>query len=151
MLSPPCLPSFPHAESLVQDLGTAVDGEHVENHVPPVLPGLVDKRTDQAGTDTAALMIRVDFDAGKVDLARTVLDIDHADVCIPQGDDLPAARIEGTSVELALDPLIPPPRRSDIVAQGGLMQLIAELASAGMAGRSMTVLMPPPIRARSVR
>ena len=36
--------------------------------------------------------------------------------------------VEGASVEVALDLLVPPPDRGDVVAHGGLVQLEAELA-----------------------
>lgn len=41
-------------------------------------------------------MIGVDFDAGEVDLDGAVFDVEHADACPAGGDDLPAARVEGT-------------------------------------------------------
>jgi hypothetical protein len=72
---------FGHAESLVEGLGAAVDGEHVKDEIVAFLPGLVDECADEAGTDAAALMIGVDSDTGEVDL--------------------PAARVEGTGTEVA--------------------------------------------------
>ena len=73
--------------------------------------GLVDKRADQAGTDAAALMAGMDLDAGKVDFAGTVFDVEHADVCAAGGDDLPAARVKPAGVVVMLALLIPPPDR----------------------------------------
>jgi hypothetical protein len=64
------------------------------------LPGLVDECADEAGTDAAALMIGVDFDTGEVDLGGAVFDVEHADACPAGGDDLPAARVEGTGMEV---------------------------------------------------
>ena len=42
---------FGHAESLVEALGAAVDGEHVKDEILAFLPGLVDECADEAGTD----------------------------------------------------------------------------------------------------
>jgi hypothetical protein len=72
------------------------------------LPGLVDECADEAGTDAAALMIGVDFDTGEIDLGGAVFDVGHADVCPAGGDDLPAARVEGTGMEVT--PARPTPR-----------------------------------------
>jgi hypothetical protein len=59
---------FGHAESLVEGLGAAVDGERVKDEILAFPPGLVDECADETGTDAAALMIGVDFDTGEVDL-----------------------------------------------------------------------------------
>ncbi len=45
---------FGHAESLVEALGVAVDGEHVKDEILAFPPGLVDECADEAGTDAAA-------------------------------------------------------------------------------------------------
>ncbi|HEY6314904.1 MAG TPA: hypothetical protein VIY52_29455 [Streptosporangiaceae bacterium] len=76
-----------------------VDGEHVEDQVLALVPGLVEERADEAGADAVALPIGVDLDAGEVDLGAAVFDGDHADVCPVGGDDLPAVRVERTGVE----------------------------------------------------
>lgn len=47
------------------------------------LPGLVNERADEAGADAVALMIGEELDAGEVDLAGAVFDVDHADVVPP--------------------------------------------------------------------
>jgi len=119
------------AEPAVEGLSPLVDGEHVEDQVLVPLPGLVDERPDNAGAEAAALMVRVDLDAGKVDLVRATLDVEHADVRAVGRDDPPAARVEGAVVETALDLLVPAPDRPDVVAHGGLVQPEAELTVGG--------------------
>lgn len=125
---------FTQAQPLVEGLGTPVDGEHVQSQFLAFVPGFVDERADEAGADAAALLAGVDLDACEVDLTGPVFDVEHADVCPAEGDDLPAAWAERAGVELALDLLIPPPGRGDVAAQGGLVQLEAELAI-GRGGR----------------
>src|SRR5215831_15313810 len=122
---------FRHAEPLVQGLSAVVDGEHLKNQVLAVLPGFVDERADEAGPDAAALIAGEDLDAAQVDLGRTPLDVDHADVGSVGGDDLPAVRVEAAVLETTLALLIPPPGGGDVVAHGGLVQLEAELAVGG--------------------
>jgi hypothetical protein len=122
---------LPHAQPLVEGLGAVVGGEHVQDEVLAVPPGLVDERADEAGADAAALMPGVDLDAGEVDLAGAVFDAEHADVCPARGDDLPVAGVEGAGVEVALDFLVPSPDRGDVADHGGFMQPEAELAVGG--------------------
>jgi hypothetical protein len=69
-----------------------------------------------------ALMVRVGFDSGQVDLAGAVFDV-HADIGLVGGDDLPAVRVEGAGMKRALGLLVPLPDRGDIVARGGFVQL----------------------------
>jgi hypothetical protein len=83
------------------------------------------------GTDAVALMARVDFDAGQVDLPGAVVNIQHADISLPGGNDLPSVRVEGTLMKSALDLLVPPPDRRDVLAHGVLVQLVAELGIGG--------------------
>jgi hypothetical protein len=45
------------------------------------LPGLVDERADEAGTDAAALMTGADFGTGEADLGGAVSDVEHAAAC----------------------------------------------------------------------
>jgi hypothetical protein len=71
------------------------------------LPGLVGECADEVGADTAAPVIRVDFDAGEVDLAGAVFDVEHASVCPANGDDLPVARVVGAG---GVGPARPSPR-----------------------------------------
>jgi MFS family permease len=119
---------FRHAEPLVERSGPGVDGEHVQDEVLALPPGLLHQRADQAGADAAALMAGEDLDAGEVDLARPVFDVQHADICPAGGDDLPAVRVEPAGVEATLALLVPPPDRGDVAAHGGLVQAEAELA-----------------------
>ena len=67
----------------------------------------------------------------EVDLAGTVFDVEHAYVRPAIGDDLPAIRVERTGVGATLARLIPPPDGGDVVAHGGLVQPVAELAVGG--------------------
>jgi len=76
-------------------------------------------------------MAGVDFDAGQVDLPRAVVDVQHADISLPGGDDLPPVRVEGALMKGTLDLFVPPPDRRDVVAHGGLVQLVAELGVGG--------------------
>jgi hypothetical protein len=92
---------------------------------------LVDERADELGADAATLIAGVDFDAGEIAFAWPVFDVDRADVCPFDGDDPPAVRGEGVDVEGPLDQLVPPPDRGDVIAHGGLVQLVAELAVGG--------------------
>jgi hypothetical protein len=73
----------------------------------------------------------VDLDAGEVDLAGTVFDVEHADVCPADGDDLPALRVEPAGVESTLALFVPSSDRGDVAAHGGLVQLEAERLFAG--------------------
>src|SRR6185437_3544851 len=82
----------------------------------------------EAGADAAALVTGMNFDAGQVDLAGSVLDVEHARVGTANGDDLPAVHVEGAGVEAPLDLLVPSPDRGDVATHGGLVQLVAELA-----------------------
>jgi hypothetical protein len=66
-------------------------------------------------------MIGEGFDAGEVDLCGTVFDVEHADVCPADGDDLPAAGVEGAGVETTLDLLVLSPDRGDVFTHGGLV------------------------------
>src|SRR6202035_3410795 len=75
--------------------------------------------------------VGVDFDAGQVDLPGAVVDIQHADIGLPGGDDLPSVRVEGALMKRALDLLVPPPDRRNVLAHGGLVQLVAELGISG--------------------
>jgi len=42
---------FGHAESLLEGLGAAVDGERVKDEILAFVSGLVDECADEAGTD----------------------------------------------------------------------------------------------------
>jgi hypothetical protein len=125
---------FLQAKPMVERLRAAVDREHVEDQVLARALCFLDKGADDPGTDAVALMAGVDFDAGQVDLPGAVLDIQHADVSLPGGDDLPSVRVEGALMKRALDLLVPPPDRRDVLAHGGLVKLVAELGIGG-AGR----------------
>jgi hypothetical protein len=94
---------FPEAKPEVERLRAAVDREHVENQVVAFLLRFVKKCADEPCADAAALMVRVDLDAGQVDLARAVIDIQHADIVLPAGDDLPSVHVEGARMKRALD------------------------------------------------
>ena len=111
---------FPQAKPEVERLRPTVDREHVENQVVACLLCLIKKSADEPGADAAALMVRVDFDAGQVDLARAVVDIQHADIGLPVGDDLPSVHVEGARMKRALDLLVPPPDRGDVGAMAAL-------------------------------
>src|ERR1022692_3393581 len=119
---------LPDAQPPVESLGAVVDGEHVQDEVLALVLGLVDERADQAGTDAAALMAGMDLDAGEVDLAGTVFDVEHADVRSAGGDDLPAALVKPAGVVVMLALFVPSPDRGDVAAHGGFVQLEAELA-----------------------
>src|ERR1022692_748490 len=108
---------FFHAESLVENLGAAVDDEHVKDQVLAFLLGLVNECADQAGADSMALETGVNLDPGQVDLAGAVFDVKHADVLPADGDDLPAVRVEGPCLEVPLDLLVPPPDHGDVLAR----------------------------------
>ena len=116
---------------MVKVVGALVDGEHVQDEVLAALPGLVNECADEPGAGSVTLMFGTDFDAGKVDLAGAVFDIEHADVCSVRSNDLPAVRVEGPGVEVALGLFVPAPDRGDVAAHGGLVQLEAELAVGG--------------------
>ena len=125
---------FGHAESLVEGLGAAVDGEHVKDEIVAFLPGLVDECADAAGTDAAALMIGMDFDTGEVDLGRR-----YSTSSMPMSAppavmicQRPGLKAQAWKSRL----LVPPSDRGDVVTHGGLVQLGAELAVGGVAGRS---------------
>src|SRR5262249_36751709 len=90
-----------------------------------------DERADEPGADAVALVAGVHFDAGQVDFAGPVFDVDHADVRPAGGDDLPAPWVERAGMEVPLALLVPPPDRGDVAAHGGLVQLVAELAVGG--------------------
>src|SRR6516165_4471823 len=118
---------FRQAKPPVERLRATVDREHVENQVLARALCFLQKRADNPGADAVALMAGVDFDSGQVDLPGAVVDIQHADIGLPSGDDLPSAHVEGAIMKRALDLLIPPPDRRDVLAHGGLVQLVAEL------------------------
>src|SRR5256884_622651 len=122
---------FGQAKPLVERLRAAVDRQHIEYQVLAFALCFLQKRADDPAAEAMALMAGVDFDARQVDLPRTVLDIQHADIGLPGGDDLPPVRVEGAVMKRALNPLIPPPDRRDVVAHGGLVQPVAELGVGG--------------------
>jgi len=122
---------FCQAEALVERLRAVVDRQHVKNQVLAAAFCFIQERADDPGADAVALMPGVDFDAGQVDLPRAVVDIQHADIGVPGGDDLPSVRVEGAVMRRALDLLVPPPDRHDVLAHGGLVQLVAELRVGG--------------------
>ena len=122
---------FRQAKPPVERLRATVDREHVENQVLARALCFLQKRADNPGADAVALMAGVDFDSGQVDLPGAVVDIQHADIGLPSGDDLPSAHVEGAIMKRALDLLIPPPDRRDVLAHGGLVQLVAELGIGG--------------------
>src|SRR5260370_15672766 len=126
----PCL----QAKALVERLCAAGDREHVENQVLAIALCFIQKHADDPGAYAAALMAGVEFDARQVDLPRAVVDIQHADIGLPGGDDLPSVRVEGALVKRALDLLVPPPDRRDVLAHGGPVQLVAELGVGGGGG-----------------
>ena len=76
-------------------------------------------------------MAGVDLDARQVDLAGTVVDIQHADAGLPGCDDLPPVRVEGAVMKRALNLLVPSPGRRDVVAHSRLVQPVAELCVSG--------------------
>src|SRR6516165_1989058 len=119
---------FFHAKSLVEGLGAVVDGEHVEDQVLTLPLGLIGECADEEGTDAPALIVGMDLDARNVDLAGPVFDVEHADVCLTGGDDLPPAPVESASVGSTLRLVVPPPDRGDVVTHGRLVQLVAEFA-----------------------
>jgi hypothetical protein len=125
---------FRQAEPPVERLRPAVDREHVENQVLAYALCFRQQRADDPGTDAVTLMAGVDLDAGQVNLPEAVLDIQHADVGLPGGDDLPSVRAECTLMKDALDLLVPPLDRRDVLAHGGLVQLVAELGIGGGGG-----------------
>ena len=88
---------FCHAEPLVERLRAAVDREHVENQVLACALCFIQKRADDPGAYAVALMVGVEFDAGQVDLPWAVLDIQHAGIGLPGGDDLPSVRVKARS------------------------------------------------------
>ena len=53
-------------------------------------------------------MAGVDFDPGQVDLPGAVAGIQHADISLPSGDDLPSVRVESALMKRALDLLVHP-------------------------------------------
>jgi hypothetical protein len=122
---------FGQAKPLVERPGAAVDRQHVENQVLALALCFGQKRADDPAAEAAALMAGVDFDARQVDLPRAVVDIQHADPGLPGGDDLPSARVEGAVMKRALNLLVPPPDRRDVLAHGGLVQPVAELGVGG--------------------
>ena len=61
-----------------------------------------------------------------------VFDVEHADLCPAGGDDLPAARVECTGMEVT--PARPAPDRGDIVTRGGLGSWKQDSLPAGVAG-----------------
>lgn len=133
---------FGHAEPLVEGLGAMIGGKHLQDQVLVLLPGPLSEYADDAGADTAALIVRVDFDAGDVDLARGGARCSACRRLSRRRDDLPAAGVEGAGVKAALDLLIPAPGRSDVVAHGGLVQLVAELAVGACGGPQFERGMP---------
>jgi hypothetical protein len=74
-------------------LRAVVDGKHVQDQVMACAPGFVDECANEAGADAAPLVIGADLDAGQVDLAGALFDVEHADVGLG-GDDLPAAGLK---------------------------------------------------------
>src|SRR2546429_8551382 len=122
---------FGPAKPVVGRWGGAVDRQHIEYQVLAFALCFLQKHADEPAPESMALMAGVDFDARQVDLPRTVLDIQHADIGLPGGDDLPPVRVEGAVMKRALNPLIPPPDRRDVVAHGGLVQPVAELGVGG--------------------
>jgi hypothetical protein len=122
---------FGQAKPPVERLRAVVDRKHVENQVLARALCFLRKRADDPGTDAMALMAGVNFDAGQVDLPGALADIQHSDIGLPVGDDLPSARVEGALMKRALDLLVPSPHRRDVLAHGGLVQLVAELGVGG--------------------
>jgi hypothetical protein len=122
---------FGQAKTLVERSGAAVDRQHLQNQVLARTLCFLHKRADDPAADGAALMAGIDFDARQVDLPRTVVDIQHADIGPAGGDDLPSARVEGAVMKRALNLLVPPPDRRDVVTHRSLVQPVAELGVGG--------------------
>ena len=93
----PGLGRFRQAKPPVERLRAAVDREHVEDQVLALALLFLQERTDDPGTD-----------AGQVDRPGAVVDIQHADIGLPGGNDLPSVRVEGTLMKRVLDLLVHP-------------------------------------------